>query len=257
MSGTFNAYHVWLGIPPEEQPPNHYRLLGITVFESDLDVIDHAADRQMAHVRTFQTGRNAPLSQQLLNELAAARLCLMNAEKKAAYDEPLRAKLQTSAQAAVPVAKAAVPMAKPLPVAKPVVAAKPISPGGAATRVTPVGSVVPGRGTDDDEIEISSDFDPAAVSLPEGMSHFPARRRRYGRSSQWRSYVGLAIVAAAAIFSFMLLYYFIKWVSSGKWQESLEYFNVPSVTSPAGDTPEKAPPGPPSPAPAPPPPDPR
>ena len=24
-----DPYHVWLGIPPEEQPPNHYRLLGI------------------------------------------------------------------------------------------------------------------------------------------------------------------------------------------------------------------------------------
>ena len=63
MSGTFNGYHVWLGIPPQEQPPNHYRLLGIAVFESDMDVIDHAADRQMAHVRTFQSGRHGPLSQ--------------------------------------------------------------------------------------------------------------------------------------------------------------------------------------------------
>ena len=78
MSESFNAYHVWLGIPPQEQPPNHYRLLGIALFERDLDVIDHAADRQMAHVRTFQSGRNAALSQQLLNELAAARICLLN-----------------------------------------------------------------------------------------------------------------------------------------------------------------------------------
>ena len=31
----FNAYHKWLGIPPEEQPPNHYRLLGIALFEKD------------------------------------------------------------------------------------------------------------------------------------------------------------------------------------------------------------------------------
>ena len=58
MSDTFNAYHVWLGIPPHEQPPNHYRLLGISLFEGDLDVIDHAADRQMAHVRTFQSGKH-------------------------------------------------------------------------------------------------------------------------------------------------------------------------------------------------------
>ena len=58
ISDTFNGYHVWLGIPPAEQPPNHYRLLGITVFETDADVIDHSADRQMAHVRTFQSGKH-------------------------------------------------------------------------------------------------------------------------------------------------------------------------------------------------------
>ena len=34
---TFDPYHKWLGILPEEQPPNHYRLLGIVDFESDED----------------------------------------------------------------------------------------------------------------------------------------------------------------------------------------------------------------------------
>ena len=69
---TFDPYRKWLGIPVEEQPPNHYRLLGIGLFESDHDVISNAADRQMAHVRTFQSGSYSQLSQRLLNELAAA-----------------------------------------------------------------------------------------------------------------------------------------------------------------------------------------
>src|SRR5690349_6696566 len=103
MSGSFDGYHVWLGIPPSEQPPNHYRLLGIAVFEVDRDVIDHAADRQMAHVRTFQAGKNGATSQQILNSLAAARVCLLNADKKKAYDEQLRAKL-SAVPRAVPVA---------------------------------------------------------------------------------------------------------------------------------------------------------
>ncbi len=110
MSGvpdTFNGYHVWLGIPPAEQPPNHYRLLGITVFEADLDVIDHAADRQMAHVRTFQSGKHGALSQQILNELSAARLCLLTTEKKASYDRELRAKLDSAKpMTAMPVGQA-------------------------------------------------------------------------------------------------------------------------------------------------------
>ena len=113
MSDSFNGYHVWLGIPPSEQPPNHYRLLGIAIFETDLDVIDHAADRQMAHVRTFQAGRHAGLSQRILNELAAARVCLLNPQRKVNYDSELKAKLAASPQvAAVPMGRA-VPMAQP------------------------------------------------------------------------------------------------------------------------------------------------
>ena len=70
MSNTFDPYHTWLGIAPAEQPPNHYRLLGIALFEESRDVISNAADRQMAHIRTFQGGKHAAESQKLLNELS-------------------------------------------------------------------------------------------------------------------------------------------------------------------------------------------
>ncbi len=93
MSQGFDPYHRWLGIPPEEQPPHHYRLLGIQLFEPQPDVIENAADRQMAYLRTFQTGPHAAMSQRLLNEVAAAKICLLNAEKKAAYDAALRRRL--------------------------------------------------------------------------------------------------------------------------------------------------------------------
>ena len=87
----FDPYRMWLGIPPREQPPNHYRLLGVGQFESDADAISNAADRQMAHVRSFQSGQHSKISQQILNELSTARVCLLNASKKAAYDAQLRA----------------------------------------------------------------------------------------------------------------------------------------------------------------------
>ncbi len=86
----FDPYRKWLGIPPWEQPANHYRLLGINVFEDDPDVIEAAADRQMAHVRNYQAGQHSALSQKLLNELAAARVCLLDPERKRAYDSELR-----------------------------------------------------------------------------------------------------------------------------------------------------------------------
>ncbi|HEY1068287.1 MAG TPA: hypothetical protein VGE52_19335, partial [Pirellulales bacterium] len=89
MEKPFDPYYLWLGIPPAEQPPHHYRLLGLTLFESDPAVIVEAADRHMAYVQTFKLGKRGPESQRLLNELSQARLCLTNAEKKKAYDAAL------------------------------------------------------------------------------------------------------------------------------------------------------------------------
>ena len=90
MADEFDPYYIWLGIPPEEQPADHYRLLGVRHFEDNADVIAHAADRQMAHVKSLATGQHIELSQKILNELAAAKICLLNTEKKAAYDGQLR-----------------------------------------------------------------------------------------------------------------------------------------------------------------------
>ncbi|MFO0816609.1 MAG: hypothetical protein U1A77_01630 [Pirellulales bacterium] len=90
---TFDPYHQWLGIPPREQPPNHYRLLGIDLFESNGDVIAYAADRQMTHLRKFQSSRYVAESQRLLNEVAAARVCLLDPNRRLAYDAELRVRL--------------------------------------------------------------------------------------------------------------------------------------------------------------------
>ncbi len=89
----FDPYHKWLGIPPHEQPPNHYRLLGIALFESDADVIDTAADKHMAYIRGCATGPHVAQSQKLLNEISAARLCLLKPDKKKAYDAALKSQL--------------------------------------------------------------------------------------------------------------------------------------------------------------------
>ncbi len=93
MSEIFDAYHIWLGIKPEDQPPNCYRLLAIDLFEENADAIANAADRQMAHIRSFQAGQHSALSQKILNEISAARICLLNPQKKAAYDAKLRQEL--------------------------------------------------------------------------------------------------------------------------------------------------------------------
>ncbi|HUY89872.1 MAG TPA: hypothetical protein VMV10_14145 [Pirellulales bacterium] len=120
MADAFDPYHKWLGISPKDQPPNHYRLLAIELFESDADVIEGAADQRMAHVRTFQTGRNSALSQRMLNELSAAKLCLLDPQKKAEYDRALKAKSQGPAPAIGGQAGQA-PRPLPVPTAPPLI----------------------------------------------------------------------------------------------------------------------------------------
>lgn len=96
MADPFDPYHKWLGISPKHQPPDHYRLLGLGHFETDGDVIDMAAARQLAHVRTFQNGPQGPKTHKLLNEIAAARLCLLDPSRKQVYDRQLRDQLEAA-----------------------------------------------------------------------------------------------------------------------------------------------------------------
>lgn len=118
MSDAFDPYHRWLGIPPAEQPPNHYRLLGIQLFEEDPDVIEAAGDQRMGHLRSYQSGRHSELSQRLLNEVAAAKVCLLNPQKKAEYDGQLGA------------GRGVARPAESLPVAQPIAATQePAGPG--------------------------------------------------------------------------------------------------------------------------------
>ena len=94
MPEAFDAYYKWLGISPKDQPPIITVCLGLTIFEDNPDVITSAADQRMAHVRSFQTGQiHLALSQKILNEIAAARICLLNAAKKAEYDDRLHGQL--------------------------------------------------------------------------------------------------------------------------------------------------------------------
>ncbi|HEY2148165.1 MAG TPA: hypothetical protein VGH32_09525, partial [Pirellulales bacterium] len=90
ISTTFDPYYKWLGIPRTEQPPNHYRLLGINLYESDTEVIESASDQRMDYLRTFQNGPVVDESQHLLNQIASARLCLLNPKRKLEYDNALR-----------------------------------------------------------------------------------------------------------------------------------------------------------------------
>jgi len=119
MAESFDAYHEWLGIVPRDQPPHHYRLLAIEVYEENANVIDGAVDQRMAHLRTFQTGPRAKLCQDLLNKLSAARVTLLDPDKKAAYDAELKEKLNAKNGKSKRRVARALPLDEPLATATP------------------------------------------------------------------------------------------------------------------------------------------
>jgi len=186
MAEKFDAYRKWLGIPPQEQPPNHYRLLGIGLFESDPDVISNAADRQMVHVRSFQSGKHSELSQRILNELAVARVCLLDPRKRAEYDDLLHRDMAAKglAPAIAPVVPAPSRAASPPPPPSAGMA-PPASPGPAAAApiaASPSGS--PG-------VFATKPVRPVAAT-------YMARRKK----SSWQ---GPAITAALIAFALVLV----------------------------------------------------
>jgi hypothetical protein len=96
----FDPLAEWLGIPPADQPPHHYRLLGLMLFEDRANEIERAADERMAAVRKHQTGPRAAATQQVLNRLAAAKQCLLNPATRTAYDAAIRGQLAAGKSAA-------------------------------------------------------------------------------------------------------------------------------------------------------------
>ena len=174
MAEAFDPYHIWLGIPPEDQPPHHYRLLAVKAFESNPDVLESAADQRMSHVRSFQSGKHAAESQKLLNELAAARLCLLSPEKRAAYDRVLKAKL------AVEKPTAASPPGSPAPAKKPLAVARPLTAHPASPDAHPTASL---------------GFDP----LEQAPARRPSKKRGSNTSPAIYAGIGLGLIAVVAV----------------------------------------------------------
>jgi curved DNA-binding protein CbpA len=92
----FDPFHLWLGIPPREQPPYQHRLLALEPFETDAEVIAAAADQRMAYVQKTVTGSHSRHSQEILNLLSAARISLLDPQKRDDYEGALEATLSAS-----------------------------------------------------------------------------------------------------------------------------------------------------------------
>jgi hypothetical protein len=84
-----DVYRDWLGIQDTNRPLNYYQLLRLKKFEDDTEKIRAQYRKLNAHVRKYAAGQYGEQSQQLLNELARAMLCLTDAKRKAEYDASL------------------------------------------------------------------------------------------------------------------------------------------------------------------------
>jgi hypothetical protein len=68
-------------------------LLGLPLFESDPVAIGRAAEERITYLRQLQAGPQGELAQRVLKEVWAARVLLLDPQKKAAYDAQLRQRL--------------------------------------------------------------------------------------------------------------------------------------------------------------------
>jgi len=86
MAEQLDVYRDWLGITETARPLNFYQLLRLETFEDDMATIRARYRKMNAHVRKYATGDYAEQSQDLLNELARAMLCLTDLQRKREYD---------------------------------------------------------------------------------------------------------------------------------------------------------------------------
>jgi hypothetical protein len=89
LMAELDVYRDWLGIKETARPLDFYQLLRLDRFEDNVDRIRRHYRKLNAHARKYSSGKFAELSQQVLNELARAMLCLTDAARKADYDTSL------------------------------------------------------------------------------------------------------------------------------------------------------------------------
>lgn len=89
MAKQLDVYRDWLGITETARPLNHYQLLRLKQFEDNPAKVREHYRKMNAHVRKYAAGDYAKQSQDLLNELARAMLCLTDSRRKIEYDASL------------------------------------------------------------------------------------------------------------------------------------------------------------------------
>ncbi len=93
---SLDVYHDWLGIKEPDRPLDYYQLLRLKRFDDDQQRVRRHYRKMHNHARKYATGEFSHASQELLNELARAMLCLTDVRRKTEYDESLGRKAVAS-----------------------------------------------------------------------------------------------------------------------------------------------------------------
>src|SRR4051812_13144324 len=78
----------WLGLKPDEWPPDHYRLLGLQAGEGDTALIEQRIHERLDTVRCYQM-LHPDQATEAMNRLAQAFVCLTEPAAKKLYDASL------------------------------------------------------------------------------------------------------------------------------------------------------------------------
>jgi hypothetical protein len=119
-----DPYYRLLSISPRQRKfgvMDHFTLLGVEFGEGDPIIIENAVDQRIQHLRTFRLSQEfGKVAEQLMTEVSAARLVLMNEGKREAYVRELTAGQQSQAAAPTPIVPMPTAQALPRPAPQPV-----------------------------------------------------------------------------------------------------------------------------------------
>ena len=91
-----DLYTEWLEIPAGERPPDYYTLLGIPRFCDDVELIEQAARRRIQILDRYKIHpkrKKREACSALMNEVAKARVTLVDAGRRRVYDAGLSLRL--------------------------------------------------------------------------------------------------------------------------------------------------------------------
>jgi tricorn protease-like protein len=102
---TRDLYTEFLGVPEGLRPPDHYTLLGVQVFSRDIDAIEAATRQRLTRLDAFALSPDVETQNavdDMINQVARARVDLATPERRVKYDQRLARKLGVVPPADIP-----------------------------------------------------------------------------------------------------------------------------------------------------------